>query len=97
MRLFRAIEGGDPGARRHRLAYRRASVGHQIRAGLADRVLRINLRLVDEAPGHLLRQRALVLQRLRQMGVDIIEAPWDRIGYRLIDRYLEIKRSEAIG
>ncbi|WP_374407956.1 DUF58 domain-containing protein [Pelagerythrobacter sp.] len=45
----------------------------------------------------LLRQRALVLQRLRQMGVDIIEAPWDRIGYRLIDRYLEIKRSEAIG
>ena len=47
--------------------------------------------------GTLLRQRALVLQRLRQMGVDIIEAPWDRIGYRLIDRYLEIKRSEAIG
>lgn len=45
----------------------------------------------------LLRQRALVLQRLRQMGVDIIEAPWDRIGYRLIDRYLEIKRAEAIG
>ena len=45
----------------------------------------------------LLRQRALVLERLRQMGVDIIEAPWDRIGYRLIDRYLEIKRAEAIG
>ena len=45
----------------------------------------------------LLRQRALVLQRLRRMGVDIIEAPWDRIGYRLIDRYLEIKRTEAIG
>ena len=45
----------------------------------------------------LARQRALVLQRLRQMGVDIIEAPWDRIGYRLIDRYLDIKRSGAIG
>ncbi len=45
----------------------------------------------------LARQRALVLQRLRQMGVDIIEAPWDRIGYRLIDRYLNIKRSGAIG
>jgi len=42
-------------------------------------------------------QRALVLQRLRQMGVDIIEAPWDQIGYRLIDSYLDIKRSGAIG
>lgn len=45
----------------------------------------------------LARQRALVLQRLRQMGVDIIEAPWERIGYRLIDSYLNIKRSGAIG
>lgn len=45
----------------------------------------------------LLRQRALVLQRLRQLGVDVIEAPWDRIGYRLIDRYLAIKRAGAIG
>ncbi|MDN3646478.1 DUF58 domain-containing protein [Pontixanthobacter aestiaquae] len=43
------------------------------------------------------RQRAVVLQRLRQMGVDIIEAPWDQIGYRLIDSYLDIKRSGAIG
>jgi uncharacterized protein (DUF58 family) len=45
----------------------------------------------------LARQRTLVLERLRQMGVDIIEAPWDRIGYRLIDSYLNIKRSGAIG
>ncbi|WP_128891080.1 DUF58 domain-containing protein [Erythrobacter sp. HKB08] len=45
----------------------------------------------------LARQRALVLERLRQMGVDIIEAPWDQIGYRLIDAYLDIKRSGAIG
>lgn len=43
------------------------------------------------------RQRALVLQRLRQMGIDVIEAPWDRIGYRLIDAYLAVKRSGAIG
>ncbi|AZI36580.1 hypothetical protein NT2_05_01490 [Caenibius tardaugens NBRC 16725] len=43
------------------------------------------------------RQRALVLQRLRQLGVDVIEAPWDRIGYRLIDRYLDIKRAGSIG
>jgi uncharacterized protein (DUF58 family) len=45
----------------------------------------------------LARQRTLVLQRLRQMGVDIIEAPWQQIGYRLIDSYLDIKRSGAIG
>lgn len=45
----------------------------------------------------LLRQRALVLSRLRQLGVDVIEAPHDRIGTRLIDAYLSIKRKGAIG
>ncbi|MBS0482626.1 MAG: DUF58 domain-containing protein [Proteobacteria bacterium] len=45
----------------------------------------------------LLRQRALVLSRLRQLGVDVIEAPFDRIGMRLIDAYLAIKRKGAIG
>jgi len=47
--------------------------------------------------GTLARQRALVLQRLRRMGVDVIEAPWNAITYALIDRYLEVKRAEAIG
>lgn len=45
----------------------------------------------------LLRQRALVLRRLRQLGVDVIEAPWDRIGTRLLDAYFAIKRKGAIG
>jgi uncharacterized protein (DUF58 family) len=45
----------------------------------------------------LARQRQLVLQRLRHLGVDVIEAPWNLIGYRLIDRYLATKRAEAIG
>ncbi len=45
----------------------------------------------------LVHQRQIVLQRLRRMGVDVIEAPWDTIGYRLIDRYFVIKNSEAIG
>ena len=45
----------------------------------------------------LARQRALVLQRLRRLGVDVIEAPWQAIGYRLIDRYLAAKRAEAVG
>lgn len=42
-------------------------------------------------------QRSVVLQRLRRMGVDVIEAPWEKIGYDLIDRYFLIKSSEAIG
>ena len=45
----------------------------------------------------LLRQRALVLQRLRQIGVDVVEAPWDQIGTRVIDAYLNIKRAGRIG
>ncbi|HSF12628.1 MAG TPA: DUF58 domain-containing protein [Erythrobacter sp.] len=45
----------------------------------------------------LLQQRKLVLGRLRRMGVDVIEAPWETIGPRLIDRYFQIRNSEAIG
>ncbi|MEW9854919.1 DUF58 domain-containing protein [Novosphingobium sp. M1R2S20] len=45
----------------------------------------------------LLRQRELVLQRLRQLGVDVVEAPYERIGTRLLDAYLTIKRQGAIG
>ncbi|PKP93271.1 MAG: DUF58 domain-containing protein [Alphaproteobacteria bacterium HGW-Alphaproteobacteria-14] len=45
----------------------------------------------------LAQQRKLVLQRLRRMGIDVIEAPWDAIGPRLIDRYFAIRTSEAIG
>ncbi len=45
----------------------------------------------------LAQQRKLVLQRLRRMGIDVIEAPWDTIGPRLIDRYFAIRASEAIG
>lgn len=45
----------------------------------------------------LLRQRDLVTRRLKQLGVDVIEAPHHLIGTRLIDAYLSIKRSGAIG
>jgi uncharacterized protein (DUF58 family) len=45
----------------------------------------------------LLRQRALVTRRLRQVGVDVIEAPHEQIGLRLIDAYLAIKRAGVIG
>ncbi len=45
----------------------------------------------------LLRQRALVHTRLRQAGVEVIEAPYGHIGIRLIDAYLAIKRAGRIG
>ena len=52
---------------------------------------------VAVSAGALSRQRTLVLSRLRRLGVDVIEARHDQIGYRLIDAYLSAKRSEAIG
>jgi uncharacterized protein (DUF58 family) len=45
----------------------------------------------------LARQRALVLGRLRRLGVDVVEARWQALGYRLLDRYLAAKRAEAVG
>jgi hypothetical protein len=34
---------------------------------------------------------------LRALGVNVIEAPYNLIGTRLLDAYLEIKRAGAIG
>ena len=45
----------------------------------------------------LTRQRALVLQRLRHLGVRVLEARHDQIGTRLLDAYLAIKREGRIG
>ncbi|MDE2404452.1 MAG: DUF58 domain-containing protein [Sphingomonadales bacterium] len=47
--------------------------------------------------GALLRQRAGVVQRLRGMGVDVIEAGRDAIGPRLLDSYLAIRQQQGIG
>jgi uncharacterized protein (DUF58 family) len=44
----------------------------------------------------LTQQRQLVHERLRHMGVDIIEASYDKLGFAVIDRYLRIRRSEVI-
>ena len=45
----------------------------------------------------LLRQRALVLQRLRQLGVRVVEAPYQQVGNRLIDAYLSVKQEGSLG
>ncbi|MCB2076831.1 MAG: DUF58 domain-containing protein [Novosphingobium sp.] len=44
----------------------------------------------------LLTQRQLVTQRLKQLGVDVIEARHQHIGTRLIDAYLSIKRKGTL-
>jgi len=65
-------------------------------------------RLADHAPdtpedvsravlaGGLLRERESVLNRLRRMGAEIVEAPADRIGPALLNGYLDIKRRERL-
>ena len=37
------------------------------------------------------------LQRLRHLGVRIVEAPYHAIGTRLLDAYLAVKREGSIG
>lgn len=45
----------------------------------------------------LIRQRAVVLARLRRLGVDVLEARYGEVGTRLIGAYLALKRTDAIG
>jgi uncharacterized protein (DUF58 family) len=42
------------------------------------------------------RDRRVVLDSLKRLGVQCIEAPYDRIGTDVINRYLAIKQREVI-
>ena len=44
----------------------------------------------------LLRERRLVLGRLRGMGVEVLEAPWRDMGPAVAKRYLETKRRQLL-
>jgi uncharacterized protein (DUF58 family) len=44
----------------------------------------------------LLRERSLVLARLRRLGVFIVDAPPDRIGPELVKAYDELRRRERV-
>ena len=44
----------------------------------------------------LLRERALVIARLRRLGAEVVEAPAAHIGAALIDRYLNLKRLDRL-
>ena len=44
----------------------------------------------------LIRERQVVLERLRRMGVEIVDAPAADIGPALLNRYLELKRRDQL-
>ncbi len=44
----------------------------------------------------LLREREAVIGRLRRMGVQVVEAPADRLGPQLLNAYLELKRKDLL-
>jgi uncharacterized protein (DUF58 family) len=44
----------------------------------------------------LIRERMIVLERLRRLGVHCLHAPIDKIGVNLVNRYLSIRRKELI-
>jgi len=49
----------------------------------------------DVADGFI-RERAVVFERLRRLGVHCLDVPAERIGMELINRYLLIKQRELI-
>ena len=44
----------------------------------------------------LMRERELVIGRLRRMGVEIVEAPADQVGPALLASYLDLKRRDLL-
>lgn len=46
--------------------------------------------------GALLRERQLVIERLRLLGVEVIEAQHDEVGPALLERYLTLKREDRL-
>ena len=46
--------------------------------------------------GSLIRERRIVLERLRRLGVHCLDAPRERVGADLVNRYLMIRKRELI-
>ncbi len=44
----------------------------------------------------LLKEREVVVQRLRRLGAQIVDAPVDRLGTAILNSYLELKRKELL-
>lgn len=48
------------------------------------------------AAGTLLRERNLVIERLRLAGAEVLEADWRRMGPELVTRYLDIVKAQKL-
>lgn len=46
--------------------------------------------------GRLLQERATVLERLKRLGVLVVDAPVERLGPALLNGYLEVRRRELL-
>jgi uncharacterized protein (DUF58 family) len=44
----------------------------------------------------LLREREVVITRLRRLGVQVLDAPAERLGPALLNAYLELKRKDLL-
>jgi uncharacterized protein (DUF58 family) len=44
----------------------------------------------------LLREREVVIGRLKRMGVQVVDTPADRVGMRVLNSYLELKRRDLL-
>jgi uncharacterized protein (DUF58 family) len=85
----------------HRLASRHLVVFVSLRDPLLGDVVNANpdnLVALQRAvvADSFLREREVVLQRLRRRGISCIDANPNEIGMQLLNRYLEIKRREMI-
>jgi uncharacterized protein (DUF58 family) len=90
------LEGVGRLVARHRVLF--VTLADAELEGLANAAPADMARLAEAVgAGALLRERALVLARLRQLGVDVIEAPHEAVGLRLIDAYLALRAKGAIG
>jgi uncharacterized protein (DUF58 family) len=46
--------------------------------------------------GALLRERELVVAKLRRLGVHVLETSVDRLGPALLDAYVDVKRRDLL-
>jgi len=84
-----------------RLAARHVVLFVTLRDPNIDRIIDAPPRTIEDVTRSVIaddfgRERRIVFERLRRLGVQCLEAPSERMGTELIDRYLAIKSKELI-